>query len=76
MEPSPGTRRILPEPTPQTVEVLQAAARILAGVALRSADVLVGAVTLGQFRILAVLANPGRARSVQLARAPDWSHRR
>ena len=43
--------------------VLQAATRVLAGVALRSLDVLDGAVTLPQFRMLAVLADFGRARS-------------
>jgi DNA-binding MarR family transcriptional regulator len=49
--------------------VLQAATRVLTGVALRSLDVLDGAVTLPQFRMLAVLADLGRARSVQVARA-------
>ena len=62
-------QRVLPELTPETVEVLQAATRVLAGVALRSLDVLGGAVTLPQFRMLAVLADLGRARSVQVARA-------
>ena len=42
MESSPGTRPILPEPAPQTVEVLQAATRVLAGVAPRSIEVLDG----------------------------------
>jgi DNA-binding MarR family transcriptional regulator len=51
------------------VEILQAATRVLAGVALRSLDVLGGAVTLPQFRMLAVLADLGRARSVHVARA-------
>jgi DNA-binding MarR family transcriptional regulator len=37
-------------------EVLQAATRVLAGVALRSLDSLDSAVTLPQFRLLAVLA--------------------
>jgi DNA-binding MarR family transcriptional regulator len=54
---------------PETVEALQAATRVLAGVALRSLDALDGAVTLPQFRMLAVLADLGRARSVQVARA-------
>ena len=49
--------------------MLQAATRVLAGVALRSLDVLDGAVTLPQFRMLAVLADLGRARSAQVARA-------
>lgn len=62
-------QRVLPELAPETVEVLQAATRVLAGVALRSLDVLGGAVTLPQFRMLAVLADLGRARSVQVARA-------
>lgn len=52
-----------------TLETLQAATRVLAGVALRSVDVLGGAVTLPQFRMLAVLADLGRARSAQVARA-------
>jgi len=49
--------------------VLQSVTRILTGVALRSLDVLDGAVTLPQFRMLAVLADLGPARSVQVARA-------
>jgi SAM-dependent methyltransferase/DNA-binding MarR family transcriptional regulator len=57
------------ELAPDTLETLQAATRVLAGVALRSVDVLHGAVTLPQFRMLAVLADLGRARSVQVARA-------
>jgi DNA-binding MarR family transcriptional regulator len=51
------------------VEMLQAATRVLAGVALRGLDVLDGTVSLPQFRMLAVLADLGRARSVQVARA-------
>jgi len=42
---------------------------VLTGVALRSMDVLDGAVTLPQFRMLAVLADLGQARSIQVARA-------
>jgi len=61
--------RAEPELAPETVETLQAATRVLAGVALRSVDVLDRAVTLPQFRMLAVLADLGRARSVQVARA-------
>ena len=57
------------ELAPDTLQTLQAATRVLAGVALRSVDVLGGAVTLPQFRMLAVLADLGRARSVQVARA-------
>ena len=67
---TPSTPRPpLPGLPPETVEVLQAATRVLAGVALRSLDVLCGTVTLPQFRMLAVLADLGRARSVQVARA-------
>jgi DNA-binding MarR family transcriptional regulator len=66
---SSGPNRAEPGLKPGTVEVLQAATRVLAGVALRSLDVLDGAVTLPQFRMLAVLADLGRARSVQVARA-------
>ena len=62
-------QRALPELPPEAVDVLQAATQVLAGVALRSLDVLGGTVTLPQFRMLAVLANLGRARSVQVARA-------
>jgi DNA-binding MarR family transcriptional regulator len=57
------------ELAPETLEALQAATRVLAGVALRSLEVLDGAVTLPQFRMLAVLADLGRTRSVQVARA-------
>src|SRR5215469_1597515 len=49
--------------------VLQAATRVLTGVALRSLEALDGAVTLPQFRMLAVLADLGRVRSTQVARA-------
>jgi len=49
--------------------VLQAATRVLTGVALRSLEALDGAVTLPQFRMLAVLADLGRVRSAQVARA-------
>ncbi len=62
-------RRTEAELAPQTVEILQAATRVLAGVALRSLEALDGAVTLPQFRMLAVLADLGRARSGQVARA-------
>jgi DNA-binding MarR family transcriptional regulator len=53
---------------PGTVEVLQAATRVLAGVALRSMDVFGSAVTLPQFRLLAVLAEVGSAPSGRAAR--------
>ena len=59
----------MPELPPEAVDILQAATRVLAGVALRSLDVLGGTVTLPQFRMLAVLADLGQARSVQVARA-------
>jgi len=54
---------------PETEQVLQAATRVLAGVALRSLDVLDSAVTLPQFRLLAVLADLGPVPSGQAARA-------
>jgi DNA-binding MarR family transcriptional regulator len=54
---------------PGAAEVLQAATRVLAGVALRSLDVLDAAVTLPQFRLLAVLADLGAAPSGRAARA-------
>lgn len=57
-----------PELTPGTAEVLQAATRMLAGVALRSLDVLDAAVTLPQFRLLAALADLGPVPSGQAAR--------
>jgi DNA-binding MarR family transcriptional regulator len=50
-----------------TVDVLQAATRMLAGVALRSVDVLDSAVTLPQFRLLAVLADLGPVASGRAA---------
>ena len=53
----------------EQVEALQAATRVLAGVALRSLDVLGGVTTLPQFRMLAVLAELGRARCSRVARA-------
>jgi DNA-binding MarR family transcriptional regulator len=57
-----------PELALGTAEVLQAATRMLAGVALRSVDVLDTAVTLPQFRLLAVLADLGPVPSGQAAR--------
>jgi DNA-binding MarR family transcriptional regulator len=53
----------------EQVEALQEATRVLAGVALRSLDVLDGVITLPQFRMLAVLAELGRTRSSRVARA-------
>jgi DNA-binding MarR family transcriptional regulator len=52
-----------------TEELLQAATRMLAGVALRSLDALEDAVTLPQFRLLAVLADLGTVPTGQAARA-------
>jgi len=57
-----------PQLAPGTAEVLQAATRVLAGVALRSMDVLDSAVTLPQFRLLAVLADLGPVPSSRAAR--------
>lgn len=51
------------------VEILQEATRLLAGVALRSLGVLDGAVTLPQYRVLAVLADLGAVRSARVADA-------
>ena len=68
----PGGALALPEAGAEfaeQVEALQAATRVLAGVALRSLDVLDGVITLPQFRMLAVLAELGRARSSRVARA-------
>ena len=69
MESSPEAAHRGSEPAPDALEVLHAATRVLAGVALRSLDVLGGAVTLPQFRILAVLADWGRAGPAQVAMA-------
>lgn len=55
--------------TAEEIEVLQEATRLLAGVALRSLDVLGGAVTLPQYRVLAVLADLGKVRSARVADA-------
>jgi DNA-binding MarR family transcriptional regulator len=55
--------------TGSDVEVLQQATRLLAGVALRSVEVLHGRVTLPQYRVLAVLADLGEARSGRVADA-------
>jgi DNA-binding MarR family transcriptional regulator len=57
-----------PDLVPGTAEVLQAATRMLAGVALRSLDSLDAAVTLPQFRLLAVIADLGPVPSGQAAR--------
>jgi DNA-binding MarR family transcriptional regulator len=54
---------------PDALDVLQSATRLLTGVALRSLEVLDGAVTLPQFRMLAVLADIGPARSARVATA-------
>ena len=52
-----------------TVGVLQDATRLLAGVALRSVDERGGAVSLPQYRVLAVLADLGKVRSARVADA-------
>jgi DNA-binding MarR family transcriptional regulator len=63
------------EPAEELVEVLQAATRVLVGIALRSIDTPGGigtpgdAVSLPQFRVLAVLADIGPTRSGRMARA-------
>lgn len=62
----PGSKA--PELDPRAAAVLQAATRMLAGVALRSMDALDGEVTLPQFRLLAVLADLGPVPSGQAAR--------
>src|SRR5215469_9302352 len=65
----PSTRdHGVPELDPETARVLQTATRMLAGVALRSLDVLDSAVTLPQFRLLAVIADLGPVPSGQAAR--------
>jgi DNA-binding MarR family transcriptional regulator len=53
----------------EQVDALQAATRMLAGVALRSLDGLDGVITLPQYRMLSVLGELGRARSARVARA-------
>jgi DNA-binding MarR family transcriptional regulator len=58
-----------PELAPGAADVLQAATRMLAGVALRSVDVLAAAVTLPQFRLLAVIGDLEPVPSGQAARA-------
>jgi DNA-binding MarR family transcriptional regulator len=57
-----------PELASGDAEVLQAATRMLAGVALRSLDALDAAVTLPQFRLLAVLADLGPVPTGRAAR--------
>lgn len=66
-----GTFSSTPAPPGLThdLAVLQSAMRVLTGVALRSLEALDGAVTLPQFRMLAVLADLGRVRSAHVARA-------
>jgi DNA-binding MarR family transcriptional regulator len=64
----PSTEDDAPGIAPRTAGVLQGATRVLAGVALRSLDVLDSAVTLPQFRLLAVLADLGPLPSGQAAR--------
>jgi DNA-binding MarR family transcriptional regulator len=66
---APGPSRTAGAESAEQVEALQAATRVLTGVALRSLDVLGGVITLPQFRMLAILAELGRARSSRVARA-------
>ena len=54
---------------PRDMEVLQAATRMLAGIALRTVEALDANVTLPQFRLLAVLADLGTVPSGRAARA-------
>jgi len=54
---------------PELVEVLQAAMRVLVGLALRSIDSPGGSVSLPQFRVLSILADLGPTRSGRVARA-------
>jgi DNA-binding MarR family transcriptional regulator len=67
--PSAHDHHQVPDLDPRAAEVLQAATRMLAGVALRSTDALDAGVTLPQFRLLAVLADLGPAPSGQAATA-------
>jgi DNA-binding MarR family transcriptional regulator len=69
METLPAREGRLDDQTAEMVAVLQAATRVLAGVALRSVDVLDGIVSLPQYRVLAVLAELEPARSTAVARA-------
>lgn len=55
--------------SPELVEALQALTRVLAGVALRSVDIPHGAVSLPQFRVLAIIADLGPTRPGRIARA-------
>jgi DNA-binding MarR family transcriptional regulator len=66
--PLPAPAGAAPAGASEQIEVLQAATRVLTGVALRSLEVLDRAVTLPQFRMLAVLADLGCARSARVAR--------
>jgi DNA-binding MarR family transcriptional regulator len=58
-----------PELSPEVADVLQSATRMLTGVALRSMEALDAAVTLPQFRLLAVLADLGPIPSGRTAQA-------
>jgi len=55
--------------TASDLAVLQQATRLLAGVALRSLEILDGAVTLPQYRVLSVLADLGQVRSARVSDA-------
>jgi DNA-binding MarR family transcriptional regulator len=66
---TPGQQELDSSHLAEELDVLQMATRVLTGVALRSLEVLDGAVTLPQFRVLSVLAGLGEVRSAQVARA-------
>jgi DNA-binding MarR family transcriptional regulator len=64
---APDTLGTVADEIAHAVDVLQEATRMLAGVALRSVEVIEGAVSLPQFRVLAMLASLGPARSARVA---------
>jgi DNA-binding MarR family transcriptional regulator len=66
---TPGQQELDSSHLAEELDVLQMATRVLTGVALRSLEVLDGAVTLPQFRVLSVLAGLGEVRSARVARA-------
>ncbi len=68
MPPAHG-QRTEPELSPEVADELQSATRMLTGVALRSMEALDAAVTLPQFRLLAVLADLGPIPSWRTAQA-------
>jgi DNA-binding MarR family transcriptional regulator len=64
---APDSLRTVADEIADAVDVLQEATRMLAGVALRSLEVIEGSVSLPQFRVLAMLAALGPARSARVA---------